>query len=77
MAPLKRALRPDNANSVRMASLSALRSTPYNLAAPIIRGAVHDPDPLVAERATSLLTDYYLTTTIFNFLERPKTNKIP
>jgi hypothetical protein len=57
--PLKRALGSDKANSVRMAALSALTRAPDNLAVPIIRSAMNDPDPLVAKRAKDLLTDYY------------------
>ena len=57
--PLKRALGSDKANSVRMGALSALRCAPDNLAVPIIRSAMNDPDPLVAKRAKDLLTDYY------------------
>jgi hypothetical protein len=57
--PLKKALRPSNPNLVRIASLSALRSAPDSLAVPIIRGSVHDSDPVVSDRATRLLTEYY------------------
>jgi HEAT repeat protein len=58
--PLERSLLPSNPNLVRIASLSALRSAPDELALPIIRGSVHDPDPVVADCATRLLTEYYL-----------------
>lgn len=57
--PLKRSLLPSNPNLIRIASLSALRSAPDALAIPIIRGAVHDSDPIVADRAMRLLTEYY------------------
>jgi HEAT repeat protein len=59
LPPLKRALEPNEQNSVRIYALAALRSVPDELALPIIRNAVHDSDPLVAERAKSLLTGYY------------------
>jgi hypothetical protein len=57
--PLKRSLLPSNPNLIRIASLSALRSAPDELAIPIIRGSVHDSDPVVADRARRLLTEYY------------------
>jgi HEAT repeats len=57
--PLKHALTADKANSVRLAALAALRSAPDNLAVPIIRSAVRDPDALVAQRAKDLLIEYY------------------
>ena len=44
---------------VRTQSLTSLRSVPDDLALPIIRSAVLDSDPRVAERARTLLTDYY------------------
>jgi hypothetical protein len=59
LPPLKRALGPNEPNSVRIEALAALRSVPDELALPIIRNAVHDSDPLVTESAKSLLTDYY------------------
>ena len=52
--PLKKALRPSNPDLVRIASLSALRSAPDSLAVPIIRGRVHDSDPVVSDSATRL-----------------------
>jgi HEAT repeat protein len=57
--PLKKSLSPSYPNLIRIASLSALRSAPDALAIPIIRGSVHDPDPVVDDRATRLLTEYY------------------
>jgi HEAT repeat protein len=57
--PLKRALEPSNPNSVRVSALAALLNAPDDLAVPIIRNAIHDPDPAVAQRAKELLTEYY------------------
>ena len=58
--PLKRALQPDEPNSVRIAALGALLlSVPDDLALPIILNAVHDSDPVVAEFARNFLADYY------------------
>jgi hypothetical protein len=57
--PLKRGLEANRWVVVRMSSLSSLRSVPDALALPIIRSAVLDSDPRVAERARTLLTDYY------------------
>jgi hypothetical protein len=57
--PLKRGLEANRSVVVRMSSLSSLRSVPDALALPIIRSAVLDSDPRVAERARTLLTDYY------------------
>jgi hypothetical protein len=57
--PLKRSLLPSNPNLIRIEALSALLSAPDALAIPIIRGSVHDSDPVVADRATRLLTEYY------------------
>ncbi len=59
VSPLKRALEPQRANSVRMASLAALRNVPDSLAIPIITNFLHDSDPLVATRAKNLLDNYY------------------
>lgn len=59
VAPLKRALEPDKQNSVRMASLAALRSAPDEMALPLIRSSLHDSDPLIAQRARDLLINYY------------------
>jgi hypothetical protein len=55
--PLKRGLEVSRWVVVRTQSLSSLRSVPDDLALPIIRGAVLDSDPRVAERARTLLTD--------------------
>jgi HEAT repeat protein len=57
--PLNRAFDPSRANSVRMASLSAMRSVPDDIAIPIIRRALKDSDPLVAQRARDILIQYY------------------
>jgi hypothetical protein len=57
--PLKRGLEANRWVVVRMSSLSSLRSVPDALALPIIRSAVLDSDPRVAERARTSLTDYY------------------
>jgi len=57
--PLKRGLEANRWVVVRMSSLSSLRSVPDALALPIIRSAVLDSDPRVAEHARTLLTDYY------------------
>jgi hypothetical protein len=57
--PLKRGLEANRWVVVRMSSLSSLRSVPDDLALPIIRSAVLDSDPRVAELARTLLTDYY------------------
>jgi HEAT repeat protein len=57
--PLKRGLEANRWVVVRTQSLSSLRSVPDNLALPIIRSAVLDSDLRVAERARTLLTDYY------------------
>jgi HEAT repeat protein len=57
--PLKRGLEASRWVAVRMSSLSSLRSVPDDLALPIIRSAVLDSDPRVAELARTLLTDYY------------------
>jgi hypothetical protein len=56
--PLKRALKVDNPNSVRIAALAALVNVPKDLALPIFREAVHDSDPIVARLAQELLTGY-------------------
>ena len=57
--PLKRGLEANRWVVVRMYSLAALRSVPNDVALPIIRNALLDSDPRVAERARTLLTDYY------------------
>ena len=57
--PLKRGLEAHRSVVVRMQSLSSLRSVPDDQALPIIRSAVLDSDPMVAERAKTLLADYY------------------
>lgn len=57
--PLKRGLEANRWVVVRMQSLSSLLSVPDDLALPIIRSAVLDSDPRVAESARTLLTDYY------------------
>lgn len=57
--PLKHALEADDPNSVRLAALAAMTSAPSDLAIPIIRSSAHDPDPVVAQRAKELLTDFY------------------
>jgi len=56
---LKRALLPDNPNSVRIEALAALISVPKDMALPIFRETLHDSDPVVAGRAKELLTGYY------------------
>lgn len=56
---LRRALDPALPNSVRASALDALTTAPDDLALPLIRTSVKDPDTLVASKAKSLLADRY------------------